>query len=382
MTRAAKRVSGKRKSMPNKTKAVLAALLFLGFTGFFLVKTYILPETHLADQPRLQQTPPDLISSQQLDAIDGLTNTQSLVTETTFRTPKTPDHSLFSTSLQGTDIDGQLSADANGNLILDLATRDFFDYFLSASAEVGVEATFDEIMRYANSYLPETAAKQAGELLGQYMRYKKASFELQRTPLNQSEMNSQGYITILQNTFEQLKKNRSSLFSDAANSAFFSVEDAYADYTLKSMSVQSDPSLSDAQKSVLLASHRETLPSRVKASLTQRDQQNARQQRVADTVKSSTGDSEVFDQLIDEGYDQSQADQIIAYRQQQTNFEQRYDDYALKRDSILQLGLEKQKTSAKLDGARKHYFVTPQEQTQAKLRDLSIVGDEPTSSDE
>ena len=47
------------------------------------------------------------------------------------QTPASLPDQNFARSLAGTDIDGALKADGNGELILDLGVRDFFDYFLS-----------------------------------------------------------------------------------------------------------------------------------------------------------------------------------------------------------------------------------------------------------
>ena len=82
----------------------------------------------------------------------------------------------ISAALEGTHIDGALSSDAQGNLILNLQIRDFFDYFLSIADDVGPEQAIAEIQRYSQQYLPEPANTQALELLGNYLRYKPVSY--------------------------------------------------------------------------------------------------------------------------------------------------------------------------------------------------------------
>lgn len=49
-------------------------------------------------------------------------------------------------SLAGTEVDGQLRTDAAGNLLLDLAVRDYFDYFLSAVDHSGLDAVIEALL--------------------------------------------------------------------------------------------------------------------------------------------------------------------------------------------------------------------------------------------
>jgi len=67
------------------------------------------------------------------------------------------DQLIISAALKGTSIDGALKADSQGNLVLDLQVRDFFDYFLSIADDVGPEQAIAEIQRYSQQYLPEPA---------------------------------------------------------------------------------------------------------------------------------------------------------------------------------------------------------------------------------
>jgi len=52
-----------------------------------------------------------------------------------YQTPQSLGDDVFARSLEGTDIDGHLRANAQGQLMVDLETRDFFDYFLNTVGE-------------------------------------------------------------------------------------------------------------------------------------------------------------------------------------------------------------------------------------------------------
>ena len=49
-------------------------------------------------------------------------------------------------SLAGTEVDGRLQTDAAGNLVLELALRDYFDYFLSAVDHSGLDASIAALL--------------------------------------------------------------------------------------------------------------------------------------------------------------------------------------------------------------------------------------------
>lgn len=288
-----------------------------------------------------------------------------------YRTPQQLDHDLFAQSLQGTDIDGQLRADENGNLIIELKSRDFFDYFLSTSGEVGVESAIDEILRYVQTYLPEPAAQQASELLEQYLRYKKFSIELQRTPI-EGGMDTQGYLNLLQQTFAKQKATRRELFSPIVNDAFFGLEDAYAQYTLKNMSIQNDLNLSDDEKKEMFEANRATLPLDVQTTIAHQERATITNQKVTKILNSELDDTQVYSQLVEQGYEHGKAEEIIAHRQQRDSFEQRYSAYQAVKAELVRKKLTSQEMKQMLMELQSRYFISSQEQTQARLRDLSI----------
>ena len=52
-------------------------------------------------------------------------------------------------------MDGRLQVDAAGNLLLELAVRDYFDYFLSAVDRSGLDAVIAALLADAGRRLPE-----------------------------------------------------------------------------------------------------------------------------------------------------------------------------------------------------------------------------------
>ena len=109
------------------------------------------------------------------------------------QTPEKQTGAPIAPSLAGTDIDGSLKARADGQLMVSLEVRDFFDYFLSTVGEVSPETAIGQIQQMAQQHLPEPAASQAIALLDQYLAYKQASLQVLQTELDPSRQHDEAY---------------------------------------------------------------------------------------------------------------------------------------------------------------------------------------------
>jgi lipase chaperone LimK len=77
-------------------------------------------------------------------------------------------------SLAGTQPDGRLAVDENGDLVVDLELRRFFDYYLTATGEEPEAALRARIEAALDARLPARAAGQARALLARYLGYRDA----------------------------------------------------------------------------------------------------------------------------------------------------------------------------------------------------------------
>lgn len=283
-------------------------------------------------------------------------------------TPREHDQLAVSPSLEGTSIDGSLKAGIDGSLVLDIEVRDFFDYFLSIADDVGPEQAIGEIQRYAQRYLPEPASSQAIELLGNYLRYKQTEFTLQQTPINQASLGDNDALQLLRESFGQLKSKRQSLFSTEQDNALFGLEDSYANYTLSSLELMANETTSDKQKRQQLEALESKLPPALSASFRQTEANRQRQLDVDVALNSANGDTQVYEQLNQQGLDQQQSDAIIQRRQQQRQFDSTYQRYQKEKQRLDRSSAGYNSTITALQN---RYFTSPEEQTQAKLRDLN-----------
>jgi len=283
-------------------------------------------------------------------------------------TPQEHDQLIISAALKGTSIDGALKADSQGNLVLDLQVRDFFDYFLSIADDVGPEQAIAEIQRYSQQYLPEPANAQALELLGNYLRYKQVEFQIQQAPLTREILQDSDALVLLRSSFNQLKTKRQSLFSAEQDKALFSLEDSFANHTLSTLELMADDSTDDEYKKQQLAVLEAQLPPALSESFAQTRVDREQQQDIELVLNSSADDTQAYEQLSRKGISQSQMDLIVQRRQQQRHFDDAYARYSAEKQA---LDTDTDDYQSRLSGLQARFFLDPESITQAKLRDLN-----------
>ena len=287
------------------------------------------------------------------------------------RTPKKLSGPSLAPSLEGTEIDGQLKADANGQLILDLEVRDLFDYFMNAAADVDPELIIDHIEQLATQHLPEPAASQAMALLEDYIRYKEAALNYSRQQLAPPEQQTPEYqLAVLEDSFEQLKEIRRQTMSQDAVQAFFELEEAYGEYTLKTIQIQQDASLSGMQKQALMQQARQQLPEMLRQSEEEQAAQQELTAKVNSLLNSDLDDDLLKRELEKLPLDKTTVSSALEYRQQQRQFEENYQSYALERDRLRKSGLSNSDIENELNALRSKYFQSEEHLTQARVRDI------------
>lgn len=285
------------------------------------------------------------------------------------RTPLSLGADPFAPSLQGTDIDGVLQADASGHLVLGLEVRDFFDYFLNTVGEVSPETAIGQIQQMALEHLPETAAREAMALLDQYLAYKQSSLSVMQTELDPSRQHDPAYqLAALGNALAQLKGLRQATFEADARQAFFGLEEAYSEYTLATLAIQQRSDLTDDGKQALLDWHRNQLPEALRHTEQRlHDSSHEHQQRVL-AVESAPSPEAAGQRLSDLGLDRESVGGVVNYLQQRQAFDQRFQafDQAL-RDGA-SAGLVDAERQQQREQLMQQHFPDEQEQTWARLK--------------
>lgn len=287
------------------------------------------------------------------------------------RTPESLGPEPFAGSLEGTDIDGALKADRQGQLIVDLETRDFFDYFLNTVGEVSPEEALGQIRSLAESSLPAAAAAEAMAVLDQYLLYKQRALDIQATPLDARRQNDPSYrLHMLEDAFTQLKQLRQGVFSPDVHQAFFGLEEAYGEYTLASLKLAARTDLTAEAKTALVAWHRDQLPAPLQSSeqrLMASNQQNVN--RMA-TIRAADSPESAGQQLMAQGMSAEAAASVTAYLRERESFDARYQHF---QDAVTRLGtsgLSAEDRNAQQRQLLQQHFPDSKQQTWARLKML------------
>lgn len=149
---------------------------------------------------------------------------------------------MDSSSLRGTEVDGGVSLDANGNVVLDMNLRRLFDYYLSL---VG-ERDLSQIRQLLEAHLREQyGAERSTLVLGYFDRYARYLERLAESGIADAVDPAE--------RLEKSKALRRDVLGAEMASAFFAEEEALATLTLKRLAIAGDEALSAGEKSKLLA---------------------------------------------------------------------------------------------------------------------------------
>jgi len=242
-------------------------------------------------------------------------------------------------AMADTEIDGGLRVDAAGNLILELAVRDYLDYFLSAADQAGLETAINALVEDAGSRLQEPALGQFSRLLANYLDYKRASLALMEQPLDpRQQAQPQARLVALQQAFEGLAQLRREHFSAAAVEALFGAEEAYARYTLDSMALQAREDLDATARAQATEALRAQLPEALRAS-EERQAQAQIQQAQSERLWREGADEEQIRSFLSMTYDPPTVEHLLAEQRTERAWQQRYADYRKELGTLADSGL-------------------------------------------
>jgi lipase chaperone LimK len=171
-------------------------------------------------------------------------------------------------SLRDIEVDGQLRADANGNLILDADIRRVFDFFLNAVGEESSAQIIARLQAYIRAHLPASAARQALQILQEYLALRDAMSDAQRDASGRFAADHHSLSAdTLRDRKQAIRALRSHHLSAEVDQAFYGEEDQFDDFTLAKLALIEDTSLSAAQRSEHIAMLEAGLPPALQAHI-------------------------------------------------------------------------------------------------------------------
>lgn len=288
-----------------------------------------------------------------------------------YQTPESLGEKPFASSLAGTNIDGSLRADVNGQLVIDLKTRDFFDYFLNTIGEVSADQALGQIKKLARDHLPEAAAGEAIALLHQYLDYKDAAFALGNQGLDPARQHDPSYqLDMLKGALADMKQLRGRMFAADTHEAFFGLEEAYGDYTLASLDIQQRKDLSIEAKNTVMEWHRQQLPEIIRRTETRMIEEGSHHQARQQALANAESPTDAGRRLRELGVADTQVNDVVAYMEEREHFDREYQQFKQALASLNASGLAQEDMEAQKSRLLKQHFEDEQTRTWARLRAL------------
>ena len=275
-------------------------------------------------------------------------------------------YGILPVSLRDTQIDGRLKADANGNLIIDREIRSVFDYFLSAMGEEGLDTSVGRIEEYIKLTLPEPAAQRAMDILHEYLDYSKIPQRF--SPTVNADTDKKEFIAELRDAINERSQNRRKYLDPEVVNAFFSDEEAYDTFTLQTLDIESNESLSATEKEKRIYQLEEQLPADRRDDRRQFRKEIALNEQIEELQKTEGNEDKIYD-LRAGLYGNEAADALAALDQKRAELSQRINTYREEKNKILNMsGLTNESKQIQIDALRNRMF-SEEELLEVKIRE-------------
>ena len=267
---------------------------------------------------------------------------------------KVSKYGILPVSLRDTQIDGRLKADANGNLIIDREIRSVFDYFLSAMGEEGIDTSVGRIEEYIKLTLTEPAAQKALSILHEYLEYSKVPQRF--SPTVNADSDKKAFIAELKDAINERSENRRKYLSPEVVSAFFSDEEAYDTFTLQSLDIENNQSLSAAEKEKKIYQLEEQLPADTRDDRRQFRKELSMNKQIDELQKTEGNEDKIYD-LRAGVYGKEAADRLAELDQKRAELSQRINTYRAEKNKISSMsGLTNESKQLQIDALGKRMF--------------------------
>lgn len=235
-------------------------------------------------------------------------------------------------SLRGTEVDGVLRADSEGNLVISHDIRRVFDYFMATLGEESLAVIEQRLRAYIRHELPPGAAQQAEQLLEDYLAMNRALSEMQ-APAGEND-GSMPEVATLRDRLQSIQALRQQYLPADVVEAFYADDDALDQLALGRMEIMQDPTLSAAQRTQALTALDQSLPQHLQAimnELTKHQQMNA----LTDSLRRQGGtDAEVY-QLRESFFGPDAADRLAQLDQSRQQWRERTSQWLGERDRLI-----------------------------------------------
>ena len=237
------------------------------------------------------------------------------------------------TSLKGTDIDGMYPVDQDGNLLFSTAIKHRFEYFLSTMGEFPLDEVLQMVKDDIAVNLKTPAKEQALKLFDDYIAYKYALVELEKTfePAQDYEVNN---IERFRHQLEQLRNKRREHLNSEAVDAFFGFDELYDDFMLSQLEIKNNNQLTSLEKQQQTQALEDGLPEDVRV-MREETQRVSKVFELTEEMKGEgASESEVFD-YNSQQFGQAAAERLQALNDSRQAWQEKVNSYLLEKSNIL-----------------------------------------------
>jgi len=196
-------------------------------------------------------------------------------------------------SLQGTDVDGELLLDANGNLIISHGLRNLFEYFLSAKNEEPLDVILGRLREYIHKQIPDEPAREAIAILDSYISYKKKLEEIESPEGLQGE--ELGTLDAVRDALTRRMMLRRQMMTHDVVNAFFGDEEKYDQFNLQLIEIKQNSVLTHEAKDAEILELEKMLPESIQQMRQEERARSSREQTVDEMRKNGKSEEEIFE---------------------------------------------------------------------------------------
>ncbi|SDG43966.1 lipase secretion chaperone [Paraburkholderia phenazinium] len=259
---------------------------------------------------------------------------------------------------------------AGGRLAHTRAVRDFFDYFLSAQSEMSATALDALVRRQIAAQLEGTAAND--EAVAVWQRYTAYLTARDQLPQPASMPGSKLDLDAVQLALDQRDALSTRMMGEWSK-PFFGDEQQRQRNDLARLRINSDPTLTEAEKAARLATLDATLPPQERAARERARQQQASVDEIAQLQKQGASLDEMRAQIAQK-LGPAAAERVVQMQKDDDAWRARYADYASQRAQIDKRGLSQPDHDAQVAQLRRQFFTNPAEAMRAASLDGGAGG--------
>lgn len=259
-------------------------------------------------------------------------------------------------SLRGTEVDGGFRVDEEGNLIVEIGIKRYFDYFMATVGEESLAEITARIHHSISTQLQEPAKSQALAILQDYLSYKTALYELEQQYGEFNPMSfSESQIPQLTERLDAMFNARRAHMSESVVDAFFAEEEAIDRYTLERLTVMHDSALSEAEKANKMAQLEQMLPEHVREQRAEATQYQRYAIEEAKLKSNNASPAEIH-QLRAQEFGEEGAARLAALDEKRAVWNRRLQQYRAEKLQLEKSGLSEQDLGPQINELRARHF--------------------------